>query len=84
MDINMHTELADNLPHRHAALYYGLSFFHCMPVSLYHEGGEGLGAAWGVEKQRQYLEDAGFVKIQRIHPTTDKSHSYFVAYKQTG
>ena len=83
MDINVHTNLGDNMSNMHTAVYYGMSFYHCMPVSLYHESGEGLGAAWGVEKQRQYLEDAGFVKIQQIHPTKDKSHSYFVAYKQT-
>ena len=82
MDINMHTELADNLSIRPAALFYGISFFHCMPVSLYHEGGEGLGAAWGVEKQRQYLEDAGFKDIKQVYIKERPLSSYFVSRKQ--
>ena len=81
MDINMRTELGDNLSNRQAGLYYGMSFFHCMPVSLYHEGGEGLGAAWGVEKQRQYLEDAGFNDIKQLIIKDKPSSSYFVSRK---
>ena len=83
MDINVHTNLGDNMSNMHTAVYYGMSFYHCMPVSLYHESGEGLGAAWGVEKQRQYLEDAGFVKIQQINRTKDDGSSYFIAYKRS-
>ena len=81
MDVNIHTDLGDNLHDRDAPANYGFSLYHCMAVSLYHEGGEGLGAAWGVEKQRQYLEDAGFVKIQQLQPS-DQAHSYFVARKK--
>ena len=80
VDINMHTELGDNLSNRQAAMLYGFSFFHCMPISLNHEGGEGLGAAWGVEKQRQYLEDAGFSDIKQVG-ITDMINSSFTARK---
>ena len=83
MDVDVHTEVGDNMANMHTATLYGFSLFHCMPVSLYHEGGEGLGAAWGVEKQRQYLEDAGFVKIQQINRTKDDGSSYFIAYKRS-
>ena len=40
---------------------------HCMTVSL-AQGGEGLGAMWGEEKARQYLNKAGFgtIKTNRL------------------
>ena len=80
MDINLHTDVADNIGNRGAAPIYFMSLFHCMPVSLHGENGEGLGAAWGIETQQKYLAQTGFRDIQLL-PTVDKIHSYFVAHK---
>ena len=35
---------------------------HCMTVSL-AQGGEGLGAMWGLQKTLEYLEKAGFARV---------------------
>ena len=81
MDIKTHSELGDNMCNGGAPTLYGLSLFHCMPVSLNHEGGEGLGTCWGIEKQRQYLENAGFIDIELLNARNDH-HSYFISYKK--
>ena len=81
VDIFMHTDPAENKGKPVAPLVYGLSLFHCMPVSLHFEGGEGLGAAWGVEKQEEYLKKAGFKDVKLLQPKTVDIHSYFVAFK---
>ena len=64
VDINAHTEHADNIGSPHVRFIYGISLFHCMPVSLNFEGGEGMGAAWGLEKATQMLRDAGFTDVK--------------------
>ncbi len=44
-------------------LLYAVSCMHCMTVFL-AQGGEGLGAMWGEEKTREYLDTAGFKSIE--------------------
>ncbi|KAI0235433.1 hypothetical protein LSAT2_014071 [Lamellibrachia satsuma] len=70
VDANMYTEHADNVDVRHARFIYGVSLCHCMPVSLYLEGGEGMGAAWGQEKAVQMLREAGFTDIKTFSKST--------------
>ena len=62
-DINMHTKHKDNMGDPEAPIYYGISLYHCMAQSLYVEGGEGWGAAWGHEMAISLLEEAGFADI---------------------
>ena len=40
VDMNLHTEHADNIDAPMAPFIYGASLFHCMPVSLHFEGGK--------------------------------------------
>ena len=61
VDVNMHTDHADNIDNPNARVVYGMRLFHCMTVSLYHEGGEGMGAAWGQERVEEMIRDAGFI-----------------------
>ena len=80
MDVNVHTDVENNIENQKSTIVYFFSLFHCMPVSLHAENGEGLGTAWGIEAQEKYLTDAGFRDINML-VTEDKFHSYFVAYK---
>lgn len=65
-DVNAHSNLADNVDVPLLPLKYTASLFHCMPVSLYFENGQGLGTCWGKELARQMLETAGFVQIEEV------------------
>lgn len=56
------TALEGNAGNPFAAYLYGMSVLHCMTVSL-ADGGTGLGTAWGEQKARAMLRDAGFRSI---------------------
>lgn len=56
------TGFEDNVGNPFAAYLYGMSVLHCMTVSL-AEGGTGLGTAWGEQKAREMLREAGFRSI---------------------
>lgn len=63
VDVNAHTNVATNkAAFGSCPFLYTASLFHCMPVSLYFDGGMGLGTAWGKEKAAEMLSEAGFVK----------------------
>lgn len=59
------TRLEDNVGNPFAAYLYGMSVLHCMTVSL-AEGGTGLGTAWGEQKAREMLGEAGFTSIDVV------------------
>jgi ubiquinone/menaquinone biosynthesis C-methylase UbiE len=80
MDIQASSKLEDNVTHPLGPLLYAASTFHCMPVSL-AQGGEGLGTAWGEQRAREYLDDAGFVDVEVKHLQGDVFHTFFVARK---
>ena len=78
LDMNMHTEHADNMEVPYARFVYGNSLFHCLPVSLRFKAGEGMGAAWGQEKAVKMIRDAGFIDIETFSkPTQSKMHFVF-------
>ena len=52
------SNLEDNIDDPRATFLYMMSLFHCMQVSL-AQGGEGLGTAWGEDRARRMLDDAG-------------------------
>ena len=81
IDINTHTDVTKNIGNGSAITSYGFSMFHCLPVSLVVEGSEGLGAAWGIEMQEEYLKKTGFVGIKQLFPQVNDFRSYFVCYK---
>ena len=75
IDVNLHTDPVDNIGCSYARYSYGMSLFHCMTISLYHEHGEGMGSAWGVEKAAEMLRTAGFANVDTIiKPNMSKAH----------
>ena len=54
--------------------------FHRGTVSLAH-GGEGLGAMWGEEKTREYLQHAGFRSIETHQLAHDIQNNWYVVRK---
>ena len=82
VDVGLHSDPEDNKEFALSSLLYGCSMFHCMPVSLNFEGGEGLGAVWGIEKQEEYLKAAGFKNITLLQPNVPPGlDAHFAAYK---
>ncbi len=55
------SNLEDNVSNPFAPWIYGVSTLHCLTVSLAH-GGAGLGTAWGEQRAREMLIDAGFAR----------------------
>jgi 2-polyprenyl-3-methyl-5-hydroxy-6-metoxy-1,4-benzoquinol methylase len=68
----------ENVGHPFAPALYTVSLFHCLTASL-SEGGEGLGLAWGEERIRPALADAGFVEVARHALEGDPLNAYYVA-----
>ncbi len=77
-EIRGHTHVHDNMDHPLAPFIYTVSCMHCMSVSL-HQGGAGLGAAWGEELCRSMLEAAGFEDIAIHKPENDFQSTFFIA-----
>ena len=77
-DILAHTHHHENRDHPVGTFIYAISCMHCMSVSLAN-GGPGLGAAWGVEKAREMLADAGFADVTVNTLPHDPMNYYYVA-----
>jgi len=69
----------ENVGHPFAAALYTVSLYHCMTASL-SEGGEGLGLAWGDERIRAALADAGFGAVERHALEGDVLTAYYLAH----
>lgn len=63
VDIDASSHLHENLDHPLAPFIYTVSTMHCMTVSL-SLGGQGLGTAWGRQRARGMLDDAGFTNVE--------------------
>jgi 2-polyprenyl-3-methyl-5-hydroxy-6-metoxy-1,4-benzoquinol methylase len=59
------SRLEDNIGNPFIPYMYGMSVLHCMTVSL-AEGGTGLGTAWGEQRAREMLSQAGFTSVEVI------------------
>jgi ubiquinone/menaquinone biosynthesis C-methylase UbiE len=79
-DIKGSSEISKNMDHPLGPLLYTISCMHCMTVSL-AQNGEGLGAMWGEEKTRQYLERAGFRSIEKRELAHDIQNNWYVIRK---
>jgi hypothetical protein len=79
-DINGSSHLHRDIEHPLGPLLYTVSCMHCMTVSL-AQGGEGLGAMWGEEKTREYLERAGFQSVSTHRLTHDVLNNWYVVRK---
>lgn len=77
-DIDGHTDHHENLDHPLGPFMYTISCMHCMTVSL-AQGGEGLGAMWGVEQAEALLTEAGFGSVELNRLEHDPQNVYMVA-----
>ena len=69
-----------NADHPLGTFLYTVSCMHCMTVSL-AQGGEGLGAMWGEEKTRAYLQQAGFRSVETRRLDHDMQNNWYVVRK---
>ena len=75
----LHSNVADSKHFSYAPWFYGVSLFHCVPVSLdAGKGAAGLGCTWGIEHQKEILETTGFVDVKQIQKGLV---SYNIAFK---
>jgi ubiquinone/menaquinone biosynthesis C-methylase UbiE len=79
-DIKGSSEIHKNLDHPLGPFLYTVSCMHCMTVSL-AQNGEGLGAMWGEEKTREYLEKAGFRSVEKHELAHDIQNNWYVVKK---
>ena len=79
-DIRGSSRVHDDIGHPLGPFLYTISCMHCMTVSL-AQGGEGLGAMWGEETTRQYLERAGFRTIETHQLAHDVQNNWYVVRK---
>jgi ubiquinone/menaquinone biosynthesis C-methylase UbiE len=79
-DIKGSSFVHKNIDHPIGTFLYTVSCMHCMTVSL-AQGGEGLGAMWGEEKTREYLQRAGFHSIETHELAHDIQNNWYVVRK---
>ena len=79
-DIKGSSHVRENIGHPIGTFLYAVSCLHCMTVSL-AQGGEGLGAMWGEEKTREYLERAGFRSVDKRELAHDIQNNWYVVRK---
>lgn len=79
-DINGSSHAYKNIGHPIGTFLYTASCLHCMTVSL-AQGGEGLGAMWGEEKTREYLQRAGFRSVEKHELAHDIQNNWYVVRK---
>jgi ubiquinone/menaquinone biosynthesis C-methylase UbiE len=79
-DIRGSSRIHDDIGHPLGPFLYTISCMHCMTVSL-AQGGEGLGAMWGEEKTREYLQRAGFRSIETHQLAHDVQNNWYVIRK---
>jgi ubiquinone/menaquinone biosynthesis C-methylase UbiE len=79
-DIKGSSFVEKNMDHPLATVLYTISCLHCMTVSL-AQGGEGLGAMWGEEKTREYLEKAGFRSVEKKELAHDIQNNWYIVRK---
>ncbi|MEO8096684.1 MAG: class I SAM-dependent methyltransferase [Acidobacteriota bacterium] len=69
-----------DIGHPLGTVLYTVSCMHCMTVSL-AQGGEGLGAMWGEETTRAYLQRAGFQSIEKRELPHDIQNNWYIVRK---
>ena len=79
-DIRGSSHVYNNITHPIGTFLYTVSCMHCMTVSL-AQGGEGLGAMWGEETAREYLQRAGFHSIETHQLAHDIQNNWYVVRK---
>jgi SAM-dependent methyltransferase len=78
VDIAASSNVEDNVDHPLGPTLYTFSTLHCMTVSLALDG-EGLGTAWGEQKAKELLAEAGFNQVDVRQVEGDIFNNYYVA-----
>jgi 2-polyprenyl-3-methyl-5-hydroxy-6-metoxy-1,4-benzoquinol methylase len=79
-DISGTSHVHRDIDHPIGTFLYTVSCMHCMTVSL-AQGGEGVGAMWGEEMTRDYLQRAGFKSIVTHRLAHDIQNNWYVVTK---
>jgi ubiquinone/menaquinone biosynthesis C-methylase UbiE len=79
-DISGTSHVDQDIEHPIGTFLYAISCMHCMTVSLAQQG-EGLGAMWGEEKTREYLQRAGFHSVTTHRLAHDIQNNWYVVKK---
>jgi 2-polyprenyl-3-methyl-5-hydroxy-6-metoxy-1,4-benzoquinol methylase len=79
-DIKGSSHVHKNIGHPIGTFLYAISCMHCMTVSL-AQGGEGLGAMWGEEKTKEYVQRAGFRSFETNALAHDIQNNWYVIRK---
>jgi 2-polyprenyl-3-methyl-5-hydroxy-6-metoxy-1,4-benzoquinol methylase len=79
-DIRGSSKVDENIGHPLGTLLYTISTMHCMSVSL-AQGGEGLGAMWGEQKTREYLQRSGFRSVETKQLAHDIQNNWYIVHK---
>lgn len=79
-DIRGSSHVDKDIEHPIGTFLYTISCMHCMTVSLAQHG-EGLGAMWGEEKTRDYLQKAGFRSITTHQLAHDIQNNWYLVSK---
>ncbi len=79
-DISGTGHVHKDVEHPIGTFLYTVSCMHCMTVSL-AQGGEGLGAMWGEEKTREYLQRAGFRSVTKNRLAHDIQNNWYTVRK---
>jgi ubiquinone/menaquinone biosynthesis C-methylase UbiE len=80
VDIKASSRLHENMDHPLGPFLYTVSTMHCMTVSLALDG-MGLGTAWGEQKAREMLAEAGFTHVDVETVEGDLINNYYIARK---
>lgn len=75
VDFKFSSKVEENVGNPFAAMHYGFSLMHCMPVSL-ASGGAGLGTVWGQQVATRMLGEAGFGSVQILDTPRPQNCSY--------
>jgi SAM-dependent methyltransferase len=78
VDIAASSNVEENVDHPLGPTIYAFSTMHCMTVSLALDG-EGLGTAWGEQKAKELLAEAGFDDVDVRQVEGDIFNNYYVA-----
>ncbi|MBC8039658.1 MAG: methyltransferase domain-containing protein [Opitutaceae bacterium] len=76
-DIHSSSSHAGDMEHPAAPFLYTISTFHCMTVSLAHNG-LGLGTMWGRETAKRMLAEAGFTRVEIQRLAHDFQNDYYL------
>ncbi len=79
-DISGTSHVERDIDHPIGTFLYAISCMHCMTVSL-AQGGDGLGAMWGEERTREYLQRAGFRSVVTHRLAHDIQNNWYVVTK---